>query len=513
MADPSYRWSEYKSDLVFYDTENTDLNPKHGQITQFGGLRTNDQLETIDKIDTHVRLLPWVIPMPAACRVTGVPPWELSGPDRISEFQAAKAINTFLYPGNHKSRTFVTYNGSRHDDECIRYMLFRNLLNPWFNSGKTSKKIDLFPLVQLIHAADPGIIKIPTLEDGKLSYKLDRICPENEIDIVAHDALGDTYAMVDLTRLILQRAPWAWNQAQSNGNFLNVETSISTSVREVKPLWLFTHFGAPKFSPVLPLCHDGKNRHLVLDLNAQEFQRNFDETPGEKIVSKDSPFHYLKTKSIPMIVNEDVVRRAGISFDAGQLEEKMSKILADTDMLRSVDRAMRAQSYEDPAHPTSEEQIFGGFVDNATKSTMNEFVNARTWEERLAKRFAGDNRIREFAARIFLEADIYGDVTLKDNFRTDLQAICERTIMRPYGDKDARWSTITHALEEQPDRAWTEWAIKHFGDDARLLQHLEGLPVDITTTPAAEPAPPEAKLPDPVEVAVVPRASQMSFGF
>jgi exodeoxyribonuclease-1 len=512
MADLNYRWSEYKSDLVFYDTENTDLNPKHGQITQFGGIRTDEQLETIDKIDTRVRLLPWVIPMPVACRVTGVPPWELTRPDRVSEFLAAKAINTFLYPGNNKSRTFVTYNGSRHDDECIRYMLFRNLLNPWFNSGKTSKKIDLYPLVQLIHAVDPAALKIPILEDGKFSYKLERICPANKIDIVAHDALGDANATIDLTRLILQRAPWAWSLAQSNGNFLNVETSISTSVREVKPLWLFTHFGAPKFSPVVPICHDGKNRYLVLDLNAQDFQRNFDETPGEKIVSKDSPFHYIKTKSIPMLVSEDVVRRAGVAFDAGELEEKMARILADKEMLQSADRAMRALGYEGPNDRTSEEQIFGGFPDNATKSTMNEFVNALTWDERLTKRFSGDLRIRDFAARIFLEAEFYRDITLKDNFRTDLQSICERTIMRPYGGKEARWSTIEHALEEQPDNAWTEWAIQHFGEDDRLRAHLNGLSPSSNSS-MVSPTPSQVASQNPAVSDVTIKTEQMSFGF
>ncbi len=505
MNDLIFRGKDIENDLVFYDTENTDLNSKHGQITQFGGVRTDAQFNSIDEINVRVRLLPWVVPMPAACRVTGVPPWELSGLGRVSEFEAAKAINTFLYPGSYKARTFVTYNGSRHDDECIRHMLFKNMLNPWFHSGKTAKKIDLYPLVQLIAAVDPDAINIPVGEDGKPSYKLDRICPENQIEIAAHDALGDTYASIDLTRIILQRAPWAWSLAQSNGNFINVETSISTSVREVKPLWLFTHFGSPKFSPVVPLCDDGKNKYLALDLTAEEYQRNFDETAGDKIVGKDRPFHFIKTKSIPTIVPEDVVRRAGVTFDEGELEEKMSKILADTEMMESASRALRVNQYDSPANPTNEEKIFGSFPDNNTKKAMNEFVNATTWEERLSKRFPGDLRIREFGARILLEADINGEVELRDSVRSELQTICSATITRPYGDKEARWSTISHALEESPDKDWTEWAIKHYGEDDRLVEHLKSLA-------RTDDSQAEQSTADAVG-ATAPTTPQMKFGF
>jgi exodeoxyribonuclease-1 len=505
MNGPVVRDNDIEDDQVIYDSENSDLDRKHGQITQFGGIRTNSRFETISEINVLVRLLPWIVPMPGACRVTKVPPEELSSPGRISEFEAARAINNFLYPGNYSRRTFITYNGLRHDNECIRSMLFRNLFQPWFNSGKLVTNIDLFPLVQLVHAADPAILRIPLGEDGKFSYKLDKICPENGIEIRAHDALGDSYATSDLAKLISQRAPWAWSLAKSNGNFLNVETSITASLNEVKPLWLFTHFGSPKFSPVVPICSDGMNKHFVLDLTATDYATSFDESGKEPMVSKDSPFNIIKTKMFPMIVGEDIVRRAGVRIDRAELEDRFARVRDNKAMLASAAAAFKAQSYENPADQTSEEKIYGGFPDSSTKKTMNEFVNARSWDDRLFKRFPNDQRIRDFAARIFLEAEAYGDVSLKDSFRENLQAVCASTLNRPFGDETCRWSTLSHALKEEPDAAWLEWAIGHYGTDARLTTALAALKGIDTQGPSLDD--------DVVADTQKQKPSQMSFGF
>lgn len=469
-----------------YDTENSDLNVKHGQITQFGGIRVDEHFSIIDELDIPVRLLGWVVPTPKACSVTKVPPEQLVKSDRVSEFTAATRISAFLTPDSYAPRTYITYNGSRHDDECLRYMFYKNLLNPWFNSGKSVTKIDLFPLVQLIHAVDPSIIKVPTDDAGKLSFKLDRICPENNIEIRAHDALGDCIACADLAKLIVKHAPWAWRIAERNGQFQTVEASIASSINEVKPLWLFTHFGEPKYSPVVPICSDGMNTHVVLDLTAEQYPTQFGD--DAKLVGKGSPFNLIKTKSIPLLLTTEEVAEFGVKFDQQELEARFAKIREDKELFKNALAAMK-RPFEIPADQTSEEKMIGnGFPDKETEGNMRKFVSATNWEERLSLRFPNDRRMREFAARIILDANVNGEVSIKDTFRDELMAICENTIMRPYDGETARWTTLSHALKDEPDRAWLEWAIGRYGDDPRLVRAIEALDNPAPVLTSLEPA-------------------------
>ena len=59
---------------VFYDTETTGTLTSFDQILQFGAIKTDDELNELDRFETRCRLLPHVVPSPGAMRVTGVTP-------------------------------------------------------------------------------------------------------------------------------------------------------------------------------------------------------------------------------------------------------------------------------------------------------------------------------------------------------------------------------------------------------------------------------------------------------
>ncbi len=459
-----------RGDSIIYDTENSSLNRKFGQITQYGGIRVASDLQIKEEQSLDIRLLPWVVPSPGACKVTKVGPKELSRRDRLPEFSAAKRIYKFMEAGYGQPINFITYNGLEHDDKFLRELFFRNLLDPWFTSGALKTRIDLFPLVQLIHAVDSKALVIPVNDDGKPSYKLDRVAPANGIELKAHDGLGDAHGCLDLIKIIIERAPWAWELAQINGLTANATNSIQKSITDVKPLWLFTHFGEPEFIPVLPVAVSGKDAHFCVDLRRKDYREVFEQNK-DKLLFKGSCFHRLEAKRLPTFVSEHLVRKAGVEYDALELLDRAEEINVDLAFKQALTAAVREQAFPKVENEQSEDKFFP-FMTSTAKTEMRRFVDAATWDERLKCRFT-DSRSRDFAARIILDAHLHGDAEVSDKLVQQVRDICQPIMDRPFDGADARWVTLSHAMAEAPDQDWLDWALEYYGADPRLTGEVK----------------------------------------
>ena len=55
---------------IFYDTETTGLKNEFDQILQLGAIKTDEELNEIDRIVLRCRLLPHVVPSPRALQVS-----------------------------------------------------------------------------------------------------------------------------------------------------------------------------------------------------------------------------------------------------------------------------------------------------------------------------------------------------------------------------------------------------------------------------------------------------------
>lgn len=488
-------------DFIIYDTENTDLKSTFGQITQFGGIKLSHDFSVKSELALDIRLLRWIVPGPGACRVTKVGPAELSRIDRMPEFNAANEIFKFLRPGFNKPVTYITFNGISHDDKFLRTMFFRNLLNPWFTSGNHVACVDMLPLMQLIHAVDPSIIKFPTNEDGKVSFKLDRIAPENGINVKAHDALGDSYACRDLIQIIRDRAPWAWQTALANGKKSHFKSTVDAAINAVEPMWIFTHFGEPEFVPVFPVAMIGRDQYLVVDLRRDDYQQVFQENK-EKLLFKGSCFHQLSAKKFPTFVSRSVVDRAGVEFNERELLDRCRALNDAAEFRNEIKPYASGPNYVAPTDEQSEERLVP-FMTKQAEAEMKKFVDASDWSERLRVRFS-DQRARDFAARIILDAHLHGDADIPAKLVDQVVSICEPIIQRPYGSEDCRWTTLSHAMAESPDQAWLDWAIDHYGDDPRLnvtSDDAASLPAEEHRGTSVQPQVKDVQQP------------QMSFGF
>lgn len=449
-------------DFLIYDTENSDLNTKFGQITQFGGVRLNSDLDIVEELSIDIRLLPWIVPGPEACKVTKTPPAALEGSERISEFNAAKQIFQFLTPRGAARTAYVTYNGSHHDDEYLRSMFFKNMLNPWFTSNRQITRIDLFPLIQLIHSVDENAINIPTTDEGKLSFRLEKICPENGIEIDAHDALHDSKGTRDLLKLIYKKAPWAIELAIEAGNTAEQTGMLENARTEGYALWLHTHFGAPDFVPVVPVFSPSKDRYFLFDLRCQDYRAALPE--DDKLLFNGSPFHLVNLKKMPLFVDDAIVENAGIPTNDVDWDARAALVLQDVEFQESFALKAGNTSFPQPENPQMEEKMlpFWGWD---TKKLMDKFTSATDWQSRVALRFS-DKRAREFAARILYDAHLNGEVTLSEKLFPQIEDICAHLLNRPYEGPEARWTSLSIALKEKPDQEWLDWATQKYGEAA-----------------------------------------------
>ena len=103
----------------------------------------------------------------------------------------------------------VGYNTIRFDDEVTRYMLWRNLRDPYAREWQNGcGRWDLLDVVRMVYALRPEGITWPKKENGSVSFKLEDLARANGIlHESAHDALSDVRATIGLARLIKRLQP------------------------------------------------------------------------------------------------------------------------------------------------------------------------------------------------------------------------------------------------------------------------------------------------------------------
>ena len=171
----------------------------------FAGIRTDSRLREIDRTSLTIRLRNDVIPSPEAVITHCLTPEDLSG--GLCEYQAAlKLHELFNTPGT----VSLGYNSFGFDDEFLRFLFYRNLLDPYTHqyAGGCSRA-DMLPVTALFHRfCDPPLIRWPRLGDGTPTLKLEHIARANQFETAgpAHDAMSDVQALVQLCRGFAERA-------------------------------------------------------------------------------------------------------------------------------------------------------------------------------------------------------------------------------------------------------------------------------------------------------------------
>ena len=255
------------SSLFWYDYETTGIDPRRDRPLQVAGIRTDENLNEVgEPLNIYCQPSDDILPHPAACLVTGIPPAKLAQ-SGLGEAEFMSRVHAELsLPGT----CGVGYNSLRFDDEVTRYSLYRNFFDPYAREWQGgNSRWDLIDLVRTAYALRPEGIVWPEVE-GKVSLKLELLTAANGIEHgQAHDALSDVRATIALARLIRSKQPKLYDylyQLRSKQRVLDVVRLLQPMVHISGRFAGTRHY----LAVVLPLAWHPRNRNalIVCDLHA-----------------------------------------------------------------------------------------------------------------------------------------------------------------------------------------------------------------------------------------------------
>lgn len=326
-----------------FDTETTGLSHHYDQVIQFAGVTLDNELNFVegDNLVMDIKLRPDVVPSPYAFAVHGIEMERLNNA-KLNEFEAAGSIREWMM---NKQGSFITgYNSQSFDDEVVRNMFYRNMINPYEHEWKDgNNRLDIFRLVMFVYALRPESLNWPVDEEGKTKLKLGMICEANGIKLEnAHDALADVIATVELMRLIKKNNPAIWNYFIQ----LSDKREAQRKVQAMQPLVLVDRFlprDESHLSIVKPVIYDAQvqNKMLAVDLrfdptellslSSEEIKRRVFSSeeglePGEGIRSIRSITTNKQAMicDLPLLTSRpDIVKRSAIDLDLCEKHAKM----------------------------------------------------------------------------------------------------------------------------------------------------------------------------------------------
>lgn len=182
--------------FLFYDIETTGLNKAFDQVLQFAAVRTDEDLNELERHELLVRLNPDVVPSPKAIIVHGLSIEELD--KGTCEAEAIQKIHVLL---NTPGTISLGYNTLGFDDEFLRFSFYRNLLPPYNHQyANRCSRMDLYPIATLYFLFHHESIQWPSI-NGVSTLKLEHLNATNQFAAGnAHDAMVDVLATVELAR-------------------------------------------------------------------------------------------------------------------------------------------------------------------------------------------------------------------------------------------------------------------------------------------------------------------------
>ena len=412
--------------FLWHDYETFGINPRRDRPAQFAGIRTDAELNEIgEPLMLYCRPANDYLPDPASCLITGITPQlclERGVPEPVFAAQIEAAL---AQPGT----IGAGYNTIRFDDEFTRYLLWRNLMDPYAREWQNDcGRWDLLDVVRMAYALRPDGIVWPTKPDERRpndpgatrpSFKLTDLSAANGLTHeAAHDALSDVRATIALARLIRTAQPKLFDfclglhkkvrvaaelglpaSRQTAQPFLHVSGMFSPERGCLAVMWpLATHPSNKNELLAWDLAHDPSELPLldVATLRQRLFTKAADLPEGVQRL----PLKSVHLNKSPMVVRKlqtltsEMAGRWGIDIDAARVNAEKAAALPDMS-------AIWPEVFSRPkeATPDVDEDLYGGFIGNADRRRLNQ-LRALSPEE-LAHSRTGfdDERLEELLFR------------------------------------------------------------------------------------------------------------------
>ena len=377
--------------FLWHDYETFGANPRRDRPAQFAAIRTDADLNEVGApLMLYCQPAPDFLPDPQSCLITGITPqicWERG----IPEYQFAAQIEAAFAQDNTIG---VGYNTIRFDDEITRFMLWRNLMDPYAREWQNGcGRWDLLDVVRTAYALRPEGLEWPIKPEGGASFKLGDLAAANGLlHESAHDALSDVRATIALARKLKDAQPrlFEFCFGLHRKERVTEELGLPSSLQHARPFWHVSGmFGVERGCLALmwPLAMHPKNKNELLawdlaqdptelaSLNAADLRlRLFTRTADLPEGMTRLPLKSIHLNRSPMVmgnlrvVSDAMAQRWGV--DRATQLENAAKARDLPDM-----SGIWPEVFARPAAPTLDvdEDLYGGFVNDRDRRRLNEF--------------------------------------------------------------------------------------------------------------------------------------------
>jgi len=371
--------------LTFYwhDYETFGRVPRRDRPAQFAGLRTDAELNEVGQpLSLFCRPAPDTLPDPESVLLTGITPQQALR-EGVPECEFAARIEAELA---REGTVGVGYNSIRFDDEVTRHLFWRNLLDPYAREWANGcARWDLLDVVRTCWALRPEGIEWPTGEDGKPSFRLERLTAANGIAHEgAHEALSDVRATISLARLIrtkhrklwdfclrLRRKEAVWEEIGVGRPFLHLSGRYPVERGCLAVVWpLGAHPVNRNELIVWDLAADPRELQTLDAAAARRrlFTRSDDLDEGEQRL----PIKTIHVNKSPIVIGNvtrlgAAEKRFGLDLATAQRHAEAAAKLPDLSALWA--EVFKREPPETP--PDVDEDLYGGFVGNDDRRLLN----------------------------------------------------------------------------------------------------------------------------------------------
>ncbi|MCW9024529.1 MAG: exodeoxyribonuclease I [Gammaproteobacteria bacterium] len=400
--------------MYWYDYETFGIDPKRDRISQFAGIRTDEDLNIISEpLNIYCKPADDMLPQPEACLITGITPQQTLEAGLIEAEFIAAINNEFSKPN-----TCVTgFNNIRFDDEFTRYTLYRNFYDAYAREWQNGcSRWDIIDLVRITRALRPEGINWPLTDEGTPTNRLELITKANGISHeAAHDAMSDVYATIAVAKLIKDKQPRLYDYIYANKN----KHKIAKLLNVFKPQPVLHASGmypgtVCNTAMVVPLAPHPTNKNGVI-----VYDLRYDPTPLLQLDSEGIkerlytprdelpegvdriPLKTIHINKCPVVVplntlDDASAERIGIDRNSHQQHFDMIKPTAD------FTRKIQAVFADNPFEPNSDpdQNLYGGgFFNDDDRDRMQIIRNTPTDQLASLDLNFNDDRLEEMLFR------------------------------------------------------------------------------------------------------------------
>ncbi|KXI30827.1 exodeoxyribonuclease I [Paraglaciecola hydrolytica] len=378
--------------IYWHDYETWGVNPQKDYPCQFAGVRTDLDLNIIDKpLMIYSQIPNDYLPQPQACLITGITP-QLTLRDGLSEANFIRKIHQQFSQANS---CVAGYNSLRFDDEVTRYTLYRNFYDPYAREWQNgNSRWDIIDLARACYALRPEGIEWPLNDEGIPSFKLQELTSANGLlHEAAHDAMSDVYATIALAKLIKDKQNKLYQFAFENRSKSKIAALIDCD--NLAPL-VHVSSKLPALHGcctwIVPVAYHPTNKNAVIVLNLALDPSPLDKLSVDEIKQKmyqpnsmlaeneqRLPLKLIHLNKCPFIAPAKTLTEENatrLNIDRGQCLSNLQKIKAMPSLVQKLQAVFNEEFSREIGDP--EQALYsGGFFNEHDKALINQVNQAQ----------------------------------------------------------------------------------------------------------------------------------------